>query len=223
MTRFSVVLSLSIVGLVIAMVMAMPKLGLKVDSVNVGDKLRYLQAEQVKTALRDHVSQNFFQLNSKVIYQTLKKLPWVDKVSVDLQWLNQVNIHIVEQTPVAFWGQNALLNQRGELFYPTYLPDNLPKLPMLVATDDLVLKVLHNYRQLQHLFTRVNEQIEQLSWDKQQSITITLESGKIIRLGQVEQFAQCQRLIKIWSKLQQQQQLKTVDLRYEHGFAVMWQ
>ena len=57
-------------------------------------------------------------------------LPWVDTASVQRAWPRALSVTVVEQVAAARWGENGLLNTRGELFASaaTHIPPELARL-----------------------------------------------------------------------------------------------
>ena len=60
----------------------------------------------------------------------VRALPWVDTVSVQRNWPRGLTVTIGEQVAAARWGENGLLNTRGDLFAhdATHIPLELPQL-----------------------------------------------------------------------------------------------
>ncbi len=71
----------------------------------------------------------FFQVNVNDIQAQVSALPWVYSVAVRKQWPNEVKIYVVDQTPIAFWNGDFILNQFGKAFQAqrTALKQGLPE------------------------------------------------------------------------------------------------
>ena len=72
---------------------------------------------------------NFFQVNVNEVQQQVAQLPWVYSVSVRKHWPNELKIYVVDQTPIAMWNGDFLLNQFGKAFqaHSTALTHALPE------------------------------------------------------------------------------------------------
>ena len=46
----------------------------------------------------------------------LESIPWIDRARVERRWPNGVRVFITEHVPAAIWGEDGLMNTRGELF-----------------------------------------------------------------------------------------------------------
>ncbi len=57
-------------------------------------------------------------------------IPWVDRAGVARSWPRALRVQVVEQKPVARWGEGGLLNTRGEVFVQDaqHIPAELPEL-----------------------------------------------------------------------------------------------
>ena len=80
-----------------------------------------------------------------------KKFDWVDRARVERQWPNGVHVVITEHVPAARWGEDGLMNTRGELFLrgARHIPPELPQLIGPEGTQEQVAKLyLETYPRL---------------------------------------------------------------------------
>jgi cell division protein FtsQ len=120
-----------------------------VTRVVVNGNFRHVVKESIVAEVMPFLADGFVRLDLMGIQKTLSLRPWVYEVMVARQWPNEVVINVVEQTPIARWGDSGFLNHRGELFLPEDLEGvRLPKdLPLLDGPDDSANELMAYYRE----------------------------------------------------------------------------
>ena len=98
--------------------------------VHIEGDYRYLQRAALERAVAGHVSVGFFTVDVHEVGAAAGALGWVDEVSVRRVWPDALRMYVVEQVPLALWGHDSLMNERGEVFTPgrDARPDGLPQL-----------------------------------------------------------------------------------------------
>lgn len=212
-----------------------------VNSIVISGEMPYTQREEVLSAMSEIDLGNFFQVNVNDIQQQVSALPWVYSVAVRKQWPNEVKIYVVDQTPVALWNGDFLLNQFGRAFQAdkTQLKQALPE---FFGPEGSELLALTNFTNLNGLLEYRNLAIDELVLSERFSWQLTLNDGVMLNLGREERVKRVQRfmdvypLIKTHLKQQRKQQQKQqnshkkqlkqavdyIDLRYDTGLAVGW-
>ena len=87
-----------------------------VNSVVISGEMPFTQEQEVMAAMNDIDLGNFFEVDVNNIQAQVAALPWVYSVAVRKQWPDEVKIYVVDQTPVALWNGDFLLNQFGKAF-----------------------------------------------------------------------------------------------------------
>lgn len=87
-----------------------------VTSIVVAGEMPYSQRNDILEAIDPIDLGNFFQVDVDEVQNKVLTLPWVYSVSVRKQWPNELKIYVVDQTPVAVWNGEFLINQLGEVF-----------------------------------------------------------------------------------------------------------
>ena len=77
------------------------------------------------------------------LYARIEAIDWVDAVIVRRRWPGTLFVRIVEQVPAARWGDDGLLNTRGELFVEHGLTikrrSPFPHTAVAELTNDMIL------------------------------------------------------------------------------------
>lgn len=179
--------------------------------------------DQVKQSVLPHLADGFFGCDVAAVRDAVHALPWVDWVDVERQWPGAVRIRVIEQQPIARWGEGGLINVRGELFTPAR--STYPKgLPQLVGPTHSYGQVAAQYEQLARLLVMVNLHVVELQLDERRAWTAVLDNGLQLLLGRHTDRARLQRFIRVYPKslAMRVHHVAQIDLRYPNGFAVRW-
>ncbi|MFT7008577.1 MAG: cell division protein FtsQ [Colwellia sp.] len=210
---------------------------LPVNSVVISGEMPYTKREEVLAAMNNVNLGNFFQVDVNEIQSQVSALPWVYSVAVRKQWPNEVKIYVVDQTPVALWNGDFILNQFGKAFQA----DNRKlthALPQFFGPEGTELLALENFTNLNDLLEYRNLAIDELVLSERFSWQLTLDDGVMLNLGREERVKRVQRFMDIYplikthledqlkkqnnDKKQLKQAVDYIDLRYDTGLAVGW-
>ena len=214
---------------------------LPVNSIVISGEMPYTHRDDVLTAMNNINLGNFFQVDVNEIQSQVSALPWVYSVAVRKQWPNEVKIYIVDQTPVALWNGDFLLNQFGKAFQAD-IEKLTHALPQFFGPEGSELLALENFINLNDLLEYRNLAIDELVLSERFSWQLTLNDGVMLNLGREERVKRVQRFMDIYplikTHLEQQpnqnkkqknnsekglkQAVDYIDLRYNTGLAVGW-
>ncbi len=178
--------------------------------------------------LRDLVMEaakgGFFAVDMQSIRRTVEQQAWVDRASVRRIWPDTLHVDVVEQVPLARWSKDALVNQRGESFRPG---DGLypAGLPHLNGPEGASQEVSNRFRQISTSLSGIGLKVKMLQMDQRRAWVMVTEHGIWFELGSQQVEERLQRFINLYRQLHEvgQRELRSVDLRYRHGFALRWQ
>jgi cell division protein FtsQ len=208
-----------------------------VTSIDVVGEINYSHRGDIITAIETVDLGNFFQLNVDDVQKQVLALPWVYSVAVRKQWPNQLKIYVVDQSPVALWNGDFLLNKFGKAFQADISRINhaLPKFFGPEGTEQLALK---NYRNINELLDFEGLGIDELILTERFSWQLTLNDGITLNLGREERVERIVRFIEVYPMIKAQLALRNktkikrekeknqavdyIDLRYDTGLAVGW-
>ena len=71
---------------------------------------------QVEAAVADGLDAGFLTVDLGALRERVQQLDWVDRVNVGRRWPDTLIVRVTEHQAAARWGDNGLLNVRGELF-----------------------------------------------------------------------------------------------------------
>ncbi|GAA3907071.1 hypothetical protein GCM10022228_16670 [Halomonas cibimaris] len=148
---------------------------------------------------------------------------WVKEVRISRQWPDALVFELVEQTPVARWNDDRLLNAAGTpfVFAPLAPPARLPD---LAGPPGSSKEVLRYYQTLEKRLSSLDLALDQLRLEPRGAWRLQLDDGAWVMLGRRQHDARLARLTAAWRHElgPYAKAIRYVDLRYPNGVAVAW-
>ena len=194
---------------------------LPIRRVMVEGEFKHLTTEHVQHAVAGAVDGGFFGVDVEEIRRQLLYQPWIRDANVSRVWPDGLHVTIVEQLPVARWGDYGLLNARADIFVPE--PEDLPKdLVQLNGPLGSEQEVLERFGYIRQELATVGLKPVALSLSDRRAWTVTTEGGHEILLGRRDleerlarfKWGYTRGLNAAWERIGH------VDMRYTNGFAV---
>jgi cell division protein FtsQ len=196
---------------------------LPVRVVGVDGDVAHLDRQRLESAVAEAVDGSFFSVDLERIRDKLEQRPWIESASVRRIWPDTLRVRVVEQVPMAYWGDDGLLSQRGVVFRPEKLP-RLNGLAVLEGEDQNASRIAREYLRMRTLLETADLRIEHLKVDARQAWRLRTESGLELNLGRRDVMPRLTRFVQLYPYLLQQtkREPEAVDLRYTNGFTVRW-
>ena len=174
--------------------------------------------EQVADIVRTELKGNFFTLDLRAARSAFEKLPWVRSVNVRRKWPDRLEISLVEHVPLARWGDDALVDVRGDLFRAAYDGE----LPTFVGPPGSEKEIAIQYNYFAQALQAIKEKPVQVKVTPRRAWQVRLADGTTLELGREEVEARLMRYISAYgaSVARLHRHIDYVDLRYTNGFAV---
>jgi cell division protein FtsQ len=192
--------------------------------VRIEGEFQHLKRTDLEQAVGREISGSFFTVDLDRIRAAALELPWVDQVTVRRVWPSTLRMAVVEQVPLARWGEHRLVNGRGKVFAPVggEIPGGLPGLS---GPEGNAQVVVERYREIVQKLAAIGLQVELVSQDERRAWSVGLAGGVELKLGSVDSRQRFDRFVRIYPELQRVQgkRPKRVDLRYTNGVAVLWE
>jgi cell division protein FtsQ len=199
---------------------------LGVEQIAFEGEFRRVTPEQVKQAVMPAIAGNMLALDLERIEAAVKSVPWVREASVRKRWPSGVHLRVVEQQPVARWGERDWLDESGDIIRaPAPATVAEPDLVRLAGPDDRARFVLERYRALRPLLASAGLTLARLDLGAGNSwILGVLDPGgsrRELLLGSRDVEQRLDRFLRV---LRHDPavfaQAARVDLRYPNGFAI---
>lgn len=197
--------------------------GIQVERIAVKGELTNTRTEAVQRIVQPALAGGFLGTDLGEVQAQLEALPWIYEASVRRVWPNALEIHVVEQLPIARWGDSGFLNHEGQVFRPSQRTGSA-QLPLLTGPDDAASTMMATYLRLVDLLKPLGLRIAQLGMDDRGEIEAVLAGGQRLMIGGEDFLERMQRFTRLYRiELQAQMaSVERVDLRYQHGIAVAW-
>lgn len=215
----SAVLAIAVVVVLVRIALDQP-----VERVAIEGRFQRVSPIDVEKAVRDvSRGQGLVAIDLPAVGAAVRRLQWVDTVSVRRSWPRGLAVFVVEQVPVARWGETGLLNTRGEVFVndARHVPPELPELAGPPGTERLVTE---RYLAVQGKLVEAGMRLASARLDPRGAWEIRLDNGVTLRLGRRQVDERFARFMDAASRLVAVRagDIDYIDLRYTNGFAVGW-
>ena len=196
---------------------------LTITSVQIAGDRRFLDQAGLEPIVQPFTKTNLFLLEAEALEAELEFNPWIYSASLTKLWPHKLRITIHEERPIAFWGEDSMLNEFGEII-DAELPEKTGQLPVLFSPKDNGRGMVENYLQIQRWTKDFPLKISEFSEDSRGSWQLKLETGLTVNIGRVQQEKRLRRFVVGYKRelMDQINKVDTVDLRYTNGFAVKW-
>ena len=192
--------------------------------VRIEGDFKHLNRQELEQVVAAVVRGGFFTVDVEAVRAEAKRLPWVDEVGVRRIWPDTLQIWVAEQVPLARWGEQQLVNHRGEVFTPAAdeIPPGLPRLAGPVGTG---AEMVASYRAMQISLDAIGLSILRLQQNARRAWSVEFADRTAIRLGNRDVGQRLARFIRLYPRLKAagRGRPKQVDLRYTNGFVVHWE
>jgi cell division protein FtsQ len=194
---------------------------LPVQRISVTGELEHTQAQAVQDMVQPGLAGGFLNADLHQIQHQLEGLPWIYEATVRRKWPNALEIHVVEELPIARWGQDGFLNHEGEVFHSDKSGD-WESLPLLKGPEGSAQSLMAKYQRLVEILAPLDLSVEQLAVDERGQMEAVLAEGMQLNLGGEDFLGRMHRFVGIYrSELAARRaDVARVDLRYESGVAV---
>jgi cell division protein FtsQ len=195
-----------------------------VERVDISGRFQRVQALDVQKAVRTVLGgKGMVGVELDAVSEAVRQIPWVERATVARSWPRGLSIQVVEQQPVARWGEAGLLNSRGEVFVrdSRHLTPELPEFAGPVGSE---AQMTARYLAIQPQLASAGLRLSRMRLDERGAWEIQLDNGVQLRLGR-EQFDQrFDRFIAAAARIVSSRatEIRYVDLRYANGFAIGW-
>ena len=199
------------------------KLDVPIGVIAVKGQFSHVDQGDVQLLVEPLVSGGILSLSLAQIREQLELHPWIDEVAVGRQWPSGLVITVVEEVPIARWGDRGFLNNRGEMLE---IEDNsgLANLPVLEGAINSERSLMNAYREVAQLLQPSGLKIAVLKRDERGAWWLGLDNGLQLVIGRDQVIEKMRRFLVVWElELKSQAgRIAQVDIRYDNGVAVKW-
>ena len=81
--------------------------------VSIESSFQQVKEAQIRGAISSEVQDGILGIDVSKLYERLKNIAWIDKISISRKWPDRLILEIHEHIPVARWGESSLLKSSG--------------------------------------------------------------------------------------------------------------
>ena len=194
---------------------------LPVQRITVSGELEHTQARVVQEMVQPGLAGGFLNADLQQIRRQLEGLPWIYEASVRRRWPAALEIHVVEETPIARWGEDGFLNHEGGVFRSSKAGD-WNSLPRLSGPEGAAPGLMARYQRLLEILAPLDLPVVQLAIDERGQVEAVLDGGIQLVLGGDEVLERLRRFGIVYTSelAERRHEIERVDLRSESGIAV---
>ncbi|MCW8918574.1 MAG: cell division protein FtsQ/DivIB [Gammaproteobacteria bacterium] len=192
-------------------------------TVRIESPLQRVAQQTIRDTVGRYVQAGFLGVDVDAVRDALEALPWVQRATVRRAWPDKLVVRVTEQQALARWGNEALVNMRGELFRPQ-LDESWGRLPLLRGPRDSNRQVAEQYVAMQGMLKPLGLTITHLSLDERRALSLRLDNGLQLGLGRQDTDLRLLRFVRVFPRVLKPRlaMIESIDLRYTNGLAVRW-
>ncbi len=195
-----------------------------ITHVQVRGEWQALDRQAIERAVAIYETDTFLRIDLDKLVKELEGQPWIARARARRQWPDTVAIDIVEEKPIAYWGDRWMVNAKGRIFQHQGLYQN-QSLPRLWSEIAVPTETMNYYQIFEHQLQAVNLRLQGISQNLQGDWRLTLDSGLSVILSRTDPASSIRYFVGIYQQviLPSQRQALVIDMRYRHGAAIRWQ
>ncbi|GAA3909512.1 cell division protein FtsQ/DivIB [Litoribacillus peritrichatus] len=192
-------------------------------NVAISGDVAHVDSRALKQNVLEFGQKGFLSSDMEQLRQETERRGWIKTVVVKRFWPYGVELVLTEHTPVARWGERALLSAEGEVFE---VVDTAPfsGLPVLDGSIGQELELMATYSDLNRQLSTVGLSIESLTQSSRGAWQLTCRNELKLNLGRDRLNEKMNKFVKVYRLALHKkiEEIEQVDLRYTNGLAVAW-
>ena len=194
-----------------------------IENVAIEGEFNFLDKALLYQVLTKQGGGSFVNLNIGRVKYELEAMPWVESVNVSRIWPDGMRVSVVEQKPIARWGEEGFINQFGDII-KTDQSQELSHLPVLYGDETMGREITRTYMDVAALFSGKGIALRGLELDSKRAWTLVVNNDLKLVLGRAEVIEKLRNFLFVYEKQLNllEPNIEKIDMRYESGLAVEW-
>ncbi len=183
--------------------------------------LQKVDERYVRGVLARHLEDGFFSLDVRAIKAELELDPWIENATITRVWPDTLSVAITEEIAIARWGENSLLDQRGDIFTPASTAEETA-IPHLSGPEKMQRKVMDQYQTFNQMLFSSGLRVKDIALSERGSWTVRMDNDVLVTIGRNDVTERMQRFVQLFDRYLYAQidQIEMLDLRYNNGISV---
>lgn len=194
-----------------------------VAQIQIAGAARHLDKQAIAGDLASGIDAKLMEVDLQRLRDLVIRDPWVHDASISRQWPPSLRVEIVEEVPVARWGDKGLLNHQGDIFWPELKPE-YAGLPKLSGPAHETVKIMEQFHDLTRMFAANGLKLSGLTLEPRGAWTIDLNNGVRVVAGRDRLIPRLKRFLTVYrlTLAPRASEIEQIDIRYTNGIAVRW-
>lgn len=198
-------------------------LDVPVAVIGVEGEISHVTTAEVERLVADNLGGGFVSLDLEAICAALESHPWIAAAGARRKWPDQLVISLEEEVPIARWGEDSFLNNRGRILdvNAVDLPESLP---LLDGPPGQERRVMRQYRTFSQVLQPADLRIEEFRLAPRGAWRVTFADGPELVVGKEPLADKLDNFLLVWERVlaSRADNVERVDIRYGNGVAVSW-
>tara|TARA_R110001583_G_scaffold173287_1_gene327229 strand:+ start:73122 stop:73910 length:789 start_codon:yes stop_codon:yes gene_type:complete len=191
--------------------------------VTVDGDFSHIDKDALVKAVTPFAIGGFMSVDVARLREAGEAIPWVKVIQVKRVWPDSLHLVVEEQEAIALWGNHALVNNQGNLFFPAKasFPEGLVQLSGPKGSSRVVAE---QFYEVSRRVAALGLSVQEVEMNERRAWTIKLSNGMNVMLGRTDSEQRLQRFATTFKAVLQpyQEDITAVDMRYTNGLSVAW-
>ncbi|GGB87640.1 cell division protein FtsQ [Marinobacterium zhoushanense] len=194
-----------------------------VAEIRIAGAVRHLDKQVIAQGLAASIDSTLLDLDLQRLRDQIIREPWVHDATISRQWPPALQVDVVEEVPVARWGDKGLLNHQGDIFWPELKPEYV-SLPKLSGPAHETVRIMEQFHDLTPMFAANGLKLSGLTLEPRGAWTIDLDNGIRVVAGREQLIPRLKRFLAVYrlTLASRAAEIEQIDIRYPNGVAVRW-
>jgi cell division protein FtsQ len=185
--------------------------------------LHALDQKSVMEAVAIYETDSFLNVDLDALVNRLEAQPWVARARARRHWPDTVEVDLVEQKPIAYWGDKAMVNAKGRIFehHGLYQHQVLPRLWSELSAP---AEAMNHYRIFEQQLQPLQLKLQSISQNVQGDWVLVLSNSLQVVLNYSDPVGNVRQFVTVYQQViaPSSRAAINVDMRYQHGAAIRW-
>lgn len=192
----------------------------KIETVSVYGDIEYLPQERVNDLVKSAMNQNLIGLNMQQYQDDILQEAWIKSVSLKRQWLHELEVYLVEESPIAIWNEQYMVDRNGDVFEPSFIPKK--EWVYLSGKNSQIPEILVVLEETKTQLEKSGFILKKIMLDENGSWTILLDNDLLLIMGSEDYSQRLSRFLRQFPDRDVLDMIQHIDFRYKNGFSVKW-
>ena len=192
-----------------------------VREISLQGSFQYANQQQLQNIIDKAADVGFLAIDLPQTQAVMEQLPWIKAVKIERLWPDSLRVHVAEKTAYLRLGNEKLVSVDGVVFTPAST-QQFSNLPLLNIKKTYTPELFRAYREMEYSLAQNGFELKQFHINQHGEWALDLSQDIHIEIGRNKPFTVFKRFIAVFPNLGDQRinHLKSIDLRYESGFAI---